>query len=140
MITKSFVALILATVCISTVWGQSPYTVNFSNKGGIGKYLVDSQGMTLYNSKRDSPGKSTCMGACAVMWPPFFAQTIVLPTGLQESDFQTITRDDGRKQTTYKGIPLYYFTDDKNPGDTNGDNVHHIWFAATPSVGSWHHP
>lgn len=140
MITESLVAFILVAMCASPSWGQSSYTVDFSNKGGIGKYLVDSRGMTLYNSKKDSPGKSTCTGECAVMWPVFYVQTMVLGPGLKESDFGTIKRDDEKKQTTYKGMPLYYFADDKNPGDTNGDGAYHIWFAATPSVGSWNLP
>ena len=33
--------------------------------------------------------------------------------GLKAGDFGSITRADGKKQTTYKGLPLYYFAGDK---------------------------
>jgi predicted lipoprotein with Yx(FWY)xxD motif len=33
----------------------------------------------------------------------------------------TITRSDGSLQVTYKGLPLYFFHSDSNPGDTKGN-------------------
>ena len=33
----------------------------------------------------------------------------------------TITRSDGTLQVTYKGLPLYLFHKDANPGDTKGN-------------------
>jgi hypothetical protein len=42
---------------------------------------------------------------------------------LKASDFASITREDGKKQTTYKGMPLYYFARDAASGDTKGDGA-----------------
>ena len=43
-----------------------------------------------------------------------------------------ISRDDGREQVTYNGLPLYYFANDKAPGDTKGQGVGGVWFVAAP--------
>jgi predicted lipoprotein with Yx(FWY)xxD motif len=137
MIITSLTVLVLAAVLAASGRGQTAHTVGIKSKEGVGRHLVDSKGMTLYNLKNDSQGKSTCTGECAGMWPPYYAESITVPPGLKASHFGTITRDDGKKQTTYKGMPLYYFADDKKPGDTNGNGVHNIWFPATPAGSSW---
>ena|ERR1700690_1976307 len=137
MIITSLIVLVLAYVFAASGWSQTSYAVDIKSKEGIGSYLVDAKGMTLYNFKKDSQGKSTCMGECGGMWPAFFTANITVPPGLKASDFGTITRNDGKKQTTYQGIPLYYFTDDRKPGDTHGNGVSNIWFPATLLGVSW---
>jgi predicted lipoprotein with Yx(FWY)xxD motif len=94
----------------------------------VGKYLADSQGMTLYYFKKDEPGVSNCKDKCSEIWPPFYAENIKTSKGFKERDFGTITREDGQKQTTYKGHPLYYFSNDQKVGDINGQGVKNVWF------------
>lgn len=137
MIIMSLIVPVLAAVFAAMGWSQTSYTVDIKSKEGIGNYFVDSKGMTLYNFKKDSQGKSTCIGECSGMWPVFFTTNITVPPGLKASDFGTITRNDGKKQTTYQGMPLYYFTDDKKPGDSHGNGVYNVWFRATPLGVSW---
>ncbi|MCR4308686.1 MAG: hypothetical protein NUW14_01475 [Deltaproteobacteria bacterium] len=38
----------------------------------------------------------------------------------------------GKRQTTYKGWPLYYFAGDKAPGDVLGHAVGNVWFVVNP--------
>jgi len=97
-----------------------------------GNYIVDSKGITLYMFTKDVMGDSTCTGGCLNNWPVFYQEKISVTTGLVSSDFGTITRDDGNKQTTYKGWPLYYFSSDANPGDIKGEGVNKVWFIARP--------
>lgn len=106
--------------------------LKINEKAGLGKYLTDSKGMTLYWFKKDSPGKSTCVGACVEKWPIFYAEKITPPKGIKKEDFATITREDGKKQTTFRGYPLYYWVNDKKPGDTNGHGVNNVWFVINP--------
>ena len=39
-------------------------------KSPLGRILVDSRGITLYDFPQDKGGASTCYGACAALWPP----------------------------------------------------------------------
>lgn len=81
----------------------------------------------------DYTGASACSSVdCLNAWPIFYAESIIVDSGLETTDFKTITRSDGKKQTTYKGWPLYYFINDINVGDIFGDNVGNEWFIAKP--------
>ena len=53
---------------VSVVMGMH-HAIKIQEKVGIGKYLTDTEGKTLYWFKKDSPGKSTCSGACLEKWP-----------------------------------------------------------------------
>jgi predicted lipoprotein with Yx(FWY)xxD motif len=105
--------------------------VKVSSKEGAGKYLADSKGMALYTFKKDSAGKSACAGDCLAKWPAFAGSGADLD-GLKTADFGTIARADGAPQTTYKGMPLYYFAADKAAGDTKGQGVKEVWYLAVP--------
>jgi predicted lipoprotein with Yx(FWY)xxD motif len=101
-------------------------------KGKDGSYLTDAKGMALYTFKKDTPGKSACAGDCVTKWPLFHEEKVGATGDLKESDFATITRADGQKQTTYKGMPLYYFVGDQAPGDAKGQGVAGVWSVAQP--------
>ena len=122
---------VLALALAGVALADDP-TIKLSEKDGVGKFLTDSQGMTLYIFKKDSPGKSVCAGPCVVKWPLYFRQMVTVPEGLHAGDFGTITREDGKQQTTYKGWPLYYFEGDKAPGDVLGQGLGNVWFVANP--------
>jgi len=128
--------LVLAVVIVSFLAAGTAYAehhaVKVAKKDGIGSYLTDIKGMTLYAFKKDTPGKSVCEGPCAEKWPAFFREKVAPKDGLAEADFGTITRGDGKKQTTYKGMPLYYFFKDAKPGDTAGHGFNDVWFVVNP--------
>jgi predicted lipoprotein with Yx(FWY)xxD motif len=87
--------------------------------------LVGPNGMTLYSFDKDTvgSGKSVCNGPCATNWPPLMAAETDKPSG----DYSIITRDDGKKQWAVKGMPLYFWIKDINPGDKTGDGVQKVW-------------
>ncbi|MFJ7933278.1 hypothetical protein [Sporosarcina sp. NPDC096371] len=94
-----------------------------------GEYLADSQGRTLYYFKKDEAGKSNCSGDCLASWPAFTQEDFDVVEGFNKKDFSMITREDnGEKQVTYKGFPLYYFAKDQQAGDVNGQGIKDVWF------------
>ncbi|MET9479694.1 hypothetical protein [Streptomyces sp. NPDC006638] len=102
---------------------SSPAEVT-SSKGPLGTILFDHKGRTLYVFDKDKTSKSTCEGACATAWPPFTVTSKpTAGTGVKSSLLSTSTRSDGKKQVTYHGHPLYRFSGDPQPGNTNGQGV-----------------
>ena len=106
------------------------HAVKVSKKSG--GFLTDTKGMALYTFKHDMPGVSHCEGPCVDKWPIYYREAVEPKDGLKATDFGTITRSDGKKQTTYRGMPLYYFAGDKAPGDTAGQGVKDVWYLAVP--------
>jgi predicted lipoprotein with Yx(FWY)xxD motif len=102
----------------------------------VGTFLTGEDGKTLYIFKNDTvgSGKSTCSGDCATMWPPFTVDSkdqLKAGSGVTGA-LDVISRDDGTKQVTYKGAPLYYYSGDTKAGDTNGQGLFGKWFVAHP--------
>jgi predicted lipoprotein with Yx(FWY)xxD motif len=89
--------------------------------------------MTLYTSSHDPQGASACDAACAVTWHPLLLSSggATLQAGIG-GRLGTARRDDGDLQITYNGSPLYLYTGDRVPGDTRGQGMDGIWFAAIP--------
>ncbi|MGB6035688.1 MAG: hypothetical protein WBG42_05435 [Cryomorphaceae bacterium] len=98
----------------------------------FGNILTTQDGATLYFFAPDADGNATCLDGCAAVWPAFFETNLTLDAGLDASDFGTITRTDGESQNTYKGWPLYTFSNDTEAGDINGDGAGGTWFVAKP--------
>ncbi|MDX3855825.1 SCO0930 family lipoprotein [Streptomyces sp. AK02-01A] len=102
----------------------------------LGDIVVDSRGMTVYRFKKDSawPMKSACTGACLEKWP------VVAPVekndteGIIKKGFVTFDRPDGIKQQSVDCWPIYTFSGDTKPGDTNGQGVGGTWFAVSPNA------
>ena len=94
----------------------------------LGSVLVGPTGMTLYVFMPDTATSSACNGTCASTWPPLSGSLPSLGTGLNASDFGTITRADGTTQISFHGHPLYYYSGDQAPGDTKGQGIGSKWY------------
>lgn len=129
-------AIVMAMVMVAgwaSLLPAADPTVKVAMKEGLGNYLADGAGKTLYWFMKDSPGKSACEGPCLANWPAFAAASIVVPAQLKAEDFGSITRPDGAKQTTFRGYPLYYWKGDAAAGDTTGQGVNGVWFVIDPA-------
>ncbi len=108
--------------------------VQIKAKEGMGSYLADGNGMTLYYIVKDKGVMGGgCVGPCLNNWPVFFSEKITAPAGTEARDFGAITRADGKKQSTFRGWPLYTFVGDKAAGDTNGHGLKDMWYVVTTS-------
>jgi len=87
----------------------------------LGTIMVGNNGMSLYMFVADTAGESTCYGQCAVFWPPLLVSENVVPKGTgTTANFGVTQRTDGTFQVTANNMPLYFYANDNNPGDVNG--------------------
>lgn len=128
-----FILTIFMLLASNMIAEAMDHSIKIQEKEGIGKYLTDADGATLYWFKKDAPGKSACEGPCIEKWPIYYNDAIKPPAGVKAEDFATITRNDGKKQTTFRGYPLYYWMNDKKAGETSGQGVNSVWFTINPT-------
>jgi len=106
-------------------------------KSQLGRILVDSRGITLYDFVPDRGTTSVCYGACAALWPPLLTHgKPVAAPGVRASLLGTTKRKDGKLQVTYGGHPLYHFVTDRKPGQTTGQGVDQFggpWWVISPA-------
>jgi len=113
-------------------------TVALGGTDELGPFLTDGAGMTLYVFAHDEPGMSNCSGDCAAAWPPLTVEEGENPSAGPgvAGVLGVIAREDGLRQVTFNGWPLYYWKDDMAAGDTTGQGVNDVWWvASTPAVG-----
>ncbi|MBW1603611.1 hypothetical protein JJV70_16165 [Streptomyces sp. JJ66] len=101
----------------------------------LGEIVRDAEGRTLYRFDKDTawPMKSNCNDDCAEVWKPAGAVDLGALEGVDPELVTTFTRDDGSEQLSIDCWPVYTYTGDKAPGDTNGHGVGGTWHAVTPS-------
>lgn len=97
----------------------------------LGKLLVDAQGRTLYRFGKDSawPMKFGCVDACLNTWKPAAPVEGEKAVGIPAKLVGSVERPDGTRQLTIDCWPVYLFTGDTAPGQTNGHGVQNLWFA-----------
>jgi predicted lipoprotein with Yx(FWY)xxD motif len=94
-----------------------------------GEILIGPDGKTLYGFTNDVAATSTCYSTCAQAWPPVLVggEWAVGP-GLDSGVFSTVAREDGTTQLVAGKFPLYEYSGDAAPGDTNGQGSGDVWF------------
>ena len=112
--------ILIAASCAALLAGCAASASLHSDNG----VLVDGAGRTVYTFDKDvaNSGKSACNGPCAALWPA------VPSTGMGLSPpYAEVMRDDGSRQLSYKGQPLYLYSADRKPGDRSGDHFKDVW-------------
>ncbi|GHH53180.1 SCO0930 family lipoprotein [Streptomyces candidus] len=100
----------------------------------LGEIVVDRRGRTVYRFKKDSawPMKSACTGDCLAKWPAVAPVPKNDTEGILKKGYVVFDRPDGAKQQTIDCWPLYTYSGDTGPGDTNGQGVGGTWYAVSP--------
>lgn len=109
-------------------------TVTVSSHPTFGEILTDGEGRTLYLLTADPEGESVCTGGCADAWPPL---TVEGEDALVESvrtdvALGTTEHPEAGPMATAAGHPLYYFEQDEEPGDANGQGLNDAWYVLDP--------
>jgi predicted lipoprotein with Yx(FWY)xxD motif len=116
------------------VAGASKRVVKEANSASLGKtVLTANNGLTLYTLSAEKRGTFICKGKCLRDWHPLAVAPGVTPTG--PVALGTVKRpDNGVRQVTFKGHPLYTFDGDSRKGQTSGEGIKDVgtWHAATP--------
>src|SRR2546421_913871 len=155
-----FIAMFIAACGGSTTTGGGPYVGGGSNppathnpatggsdssaviqtatvtvKGQSETVLTNAQGLTLYYFTADSATQSAVSGNLAQIW---HAQLFTGSGGPTSSTSLTgklsVQTDVNGNQIEYNGHPLYTFSGDSAPGQTNGEGITGMWFVATPNL------
>lgn len=117
----------------SSVAAKPSLTVKSSE---FGRVLFDGSNRALYAFTRDPRGRSACYGACATAWPPYIVRgALRAGAGAKRSLLGTTRRQDGKRQLTYAGKPLYYYVGDP-VGEIRCQNVREfggLWLVVRPS-------
>ena len=111
-------------------------TVAVAQNTTLGSIVVGPTGLTLYRLISETKGTVSCLGACAVQWPPLVVKAgvkLVAGPGLTALKLGTVRRPDGKIQVAYGGFALYRFASDKKPGQANGQGLESVWFAVMPT-------
>jgi predicted lipoprotein with Yx(FWY)xxD motif len=106
----------------STTSNAANRTVALKSIDGVGKVLVDANGMALYTSNMDAAGKPACAGACTSIWKPLTLASGTPSAANGVGRVGVVMRADGTRQVAVAGRPLYTFVQD-SPGHVTGNGV-----------------
>lgn len=110
-------------------------TATAAVKGKSATILTNAQGMTLYYLSADTATQSMCSGSCSKIWPPLVVTGSALPSGPSTlpGKLSLVSTANG-SQVEYNGHPLYTYSGDNAPGQTNGEGVLNVWHVVTPDL------
>ena len=124
---RILIGLAAVLMITSSALAAEPWKILKTSAGAV---WTNQSGITLYVFDRDHRNRSSCYGQCAYVWPPFRAGANARATG----EWTIVARKDGSRMWAYDGHPLYTFSGDTAPGQTNGEGITGMWFVATPNL------
>jgi predicted lipoprotein with Yx(FWY)xxD motif len=115
---------------LATAAGKKAAVVKTAQNAELDRTIVVTRrGLSLYTLSAERRGRFICVDAsCLSLWRPLVVARGTRPTGAPS--LGTVRRPNGKTQVTYRGRPLYTFTEDTEPGEVNGEGFR--------DVGVWH--
>jgi predicted lipoprotein with Yx(FWY)xxD motif len=137
-IAAALVALALAATALAM---GSAATVKIGTRKipKLGTVLVNSKGLTLYMFVPDKQKKVTCVGPCALVWPPVklkAGQKAVATGSAKQKLIGSDRNPPGGKVVTYNKWPLYTYVADTKPGQASGQALNlngGLWYVLSPA-------
>jgi predicted lipoprotein with Yx(FWY)xxD motif len=99
--------------------------------------LESNSSLTYYELSDEVGGTLHCTGACVSSWPPLLvssattAAEVSLGTGVKGA-IGFVTRSASQKQVTFNSYPIYTFSGDTGPNQSNGQGIEE------PGGATWH--
>jgi predicted lipoprotein with Yx(FWY)xxD motif len=116
LLVAALTALAVAGLGVSDAMAKKGAKLKVAESDDYGKVLMSKGNMALYLFTKDGKGPSDCYGDCATAWPPFLTKgKPVGGKGVIDRKLGTTKRDDGSRQVTYGGHPVYFYEHD-HPG------------------------
>ena len=133
--TLAFAAIALLAIALPAQGAtSSKRVVKQAQNATLGKTVLTTlAGRTLYTLSAETGGTFICKRGCLAVWHPLYVAPGIKPTGPVK--LGAIKRpDNGRRQVTFQGRPLYTFDGDSKAGDAKGEGIKDVgtWHAATP--------
>ena len=124
----TFFALSVPAVSFAQDGDGEAAAVSLRQDPGVGSFLVDGQGRSLYALASDD-GDASCTGDCLESWQPFISSGRPIGrAGVVPGFLSTVEGPGGESQVAYRGAPLFYYVGDEEPGEANGQGGDDIWF------------
>lgn len=99
-----------------------------------GDILTAGYPATLYVNVDDSTHHNACTGQCAKTWFPLVTHgPPQAGVGVSGNLLGSFRRDDGRRQVTYNGHPLYTYRGDHQPVEAKGQGASGRWYVISVS-------
>ena len=110
-------------------------TATVTVEGQSETVLTNAKGLTLYYFTADSATRSALSRNCLQVWPPLLFTGSGGPiSSTSLSGKLSVQMDINGNQIEYNGHPLYTFSGDSAPRQTNGEGLYGVWFVATPDL------
>src|SRR5258708_18910929 len=110
-------------------------TATVTVKGQSETVLTNAKGLTLYYFTADSATQSALSRNCLRVWPPLLFTGSGGPTSSTSLTGKlSVQTDINGNQVEFNGHPLYTFSGDSAPGQTNGEGLYGVWVVVAPNL------